>query len=128
MGKSKASTGTKETGGKQAPSAGRAAQPNGQKGGASSKGASQKQQSGGGGQGAQLTGTTDEHYNLVSVLYHSLKGAQTYAQYIRDAEEAGDSELVEFFEDMQEEERMRSDRAKELLGRRLGGGGDDEGE
>jgi hypothetical protein len=128
MGKSKASTGTKETGGKQAAGGGRAAPPNAQKGGATSKGAQQRQQSGGGGQSAQLTGTTDEHYNLVSVLYHSLKGAQTYAQYIRDAEEAGDSELVEFFEDMQEEERMRSDRAKELLGRRLGGGGDDEGE
>jgi hypothetical protein len=123
MGKSKASTSTKGSGGKQAASAGRAAPPTGQKSGAPSK-AQQRQRSG----GSQLTGTKDEHYNLVSVLYHSLKGAQTYAQYIRDAEEAGDSELVEFFEDMQEEERMRSDRAKELLGQRLGGGGDDEGE
>ena len=67
----------------------------------------------------ELTGTPDAHYNLVSVLYHSLKGAQTYAQYIRDAEEAGDTELVEFFEDVQEDEQIRADRAKELLARRL---------
>lgn len=79
----------------------------------------------------ELTGTADADYNLVSVLYHSLKGAQTYAQYIQDAEEAGDTELVEFFEDVQEDEQIRADRAKELLARRLGrmaGAGDGEDE
>ena len=51
--------------------------------------------------GERTTGTPDEQYNLVSVLYHSLKGAQIYAQYTKDAEEAGDTELASFLRDVQ---------------------------
>jgi hypothetical protein len=65
------------------------------------------------------TGTRDEHYNLISVLYHLLEGAATVGQYIRDAEEAGDQELVQFFKDWQEEQRNFSERAKNLLGSRM---------
>ncbi|HEY2922136.1 MAG TPA: hypothetical protein VGK77_24410 [Candidatus Binatia bacterium] len=32
--------------------------------------------------------TRDEHYDLVSVLYHALQGDDTLAQYIDDAEGA----------------------------------------
>jgi hypothetical protein len=32
--------------------------------------------------------TRDEHYDLVSVLYHSLQGDETLDQYIEDAEAA----------------------------------------
>lgn len=67
----------------------------------------------------QVTGTRDENYNLVSVLYHLLKGAATVEQYIRDAQEAGDQELVRFFKDWQEEQRNFSERAKNLLGSRM---------
>jgi hypothetical protein len=42
----------------------------------------------------QMTGTRDEQYNLVSVLYHTLQGAETYEQYLQDAQQAGDQELV----------------------------------
>jgi hypothetical protein len=69
--------------------------------------------------GEKVTGVRDEHYNLVSILYHSLQGAQTYDTYISDAEGAGDQELAQFFREVQEEERRRSVRAKELLGRKL---------
>jgi rubrerythrin len=69
--------------------------------------------------GEKVTGVRDEHYNLVSILYHSLQGAQTYDTYISDAEDAGDSELANFFRQVQEEERRRATRAKELLGRKL---------
>ena len=72
-------------------------------------------------QGERLTGTPDEHYNLVSVLYHSLKGAQIYAQYVQDAEEAGDSSLASFLRQVQGEEQSRAERAKSLLVSRLGG-------
>ena len=65
------------------------------------------------------TGTTDAHYNLVSVLYHALQGAETCGTYIEDAEEAADQELVDFFEEVQEENRNRAERAKELLAKRL---------
>jgi hypothetical protein len=42
---------------------------------------------------AESTGTPDEHYNLVSVLYHALQGAEIYEEYVEDAEAAGDDEL-----------------------------------
>ncbi len=117
MAKSKASSSTNESAGK------KSAGPKAGRGGAAARGAQGgREQAGGHGKergGREMTGTPDEHYNLTSVLYHALKGAQTCAQYMRDAEEAGDSELAEFFEDVQEAERMRADRAKELLVRRL---------
>jgi len=71
----------------------------------------------------QQTGTTDENYNLVSALYHLLKGASNSEQYIQDAQEAGDQELVQFFKDWQEGQRDLAERAKNLLGSRLGVGG-----
>ena len=48
-------------------------------------------------QGEQITGTRDEHYNLVSVLYHALNAADTCDRYALDAETAGDERLAEFF-------------------------------
>lgn len=70
--------------------------------------------------GEQKTGTKDEHYNLVSVLYHALEGGELYDKYISDAEAAGDDELVQFFRDVQKEETNRGQRAKELAAQRLG--------
>ena len=32
--------------------------------------------------GEGKTGTKDEHYNLVSVLYHALEGGELYDKYI----------------------------------------------
>jgi hypothetical protein len=61
----------------------------------------------------------DELYGIISVLYHALQGAETYAQYEDDAEEAGDDELVAFFQDCQDEELARADRAKTLLMSRM---------
>ncbi len=71
--------------------------------------------------GEGKTGAADEHYNLVSVLYHALQGGEVYDQYIRDAEQAGDDELAGFFRDVQQEEKNRGQRAKSLLGARLSG-------
>jgi hypothetical protein len=61
----------------------------------------------------------DEIYDIVSVLYHALQGAETYDQYIRDAEQRGDQELAQYFREVQEEEIRRALRGKELLARRL---------
>lgn len=66
------------------------------------------------------TGTRDAHYNVISTLYHLLKGASTAEQFIQDAERAGDPELAQFFRDWQEEQRHLAERAKNLLGARLG--------
>lgn len=65
------------------------------------------------------TGTTDVTFDLVSILYHALQGAGTYDQYIRDAEQGGDNDLAQFFRDTKEENKLRADRAKQLLAQRL---------
>jgi hypothetical protein len=68
---------------------------------------------------AEETGQPDEDYGLISVLYHSLQGAETYSQYIQDAEKAGDELLTDFFKSVRDEEVERAARAKELLADRL---------
>ncbi len=65
------------------------------------------------------TGTKDEHYNLVSTLYHSLQGAETCGMYIMDAEEAGDKELVRFFRDTQKAHQKLAEKAKQMLKSKL---------
>ncbi|MFN6566438.1 hypothetical protein A6770_29470 [Nostoc minutum NIES-26] len=69
--------------------------------------------------GDRTTGTSDELYDLVSVLYHALEGAATYEIYSQDAEENGDTELSEFFREIQQQECQWAERAKELLAHRL---------
>ena len=65
------------------------------------------------------TGIPDEIYDIVSVLYHALQSAETYDQYIRDAEQRGDRELAQYFREVQEEEIRHAVRGKGLLARRL---------
>jgi rubrerythrin len=65
------------------------------------------------------TGTRDETYDLVSILYHALQGAETYDQYVRDAEQRGDTDLARFFQDAKAEDQRRAERAKQLLSSRL---------
>ena|SRR5436190_1826692 len=61
----------------------------------------------------------DEVYGLMSVMYHALKGAETYSTYVRDAERADDEELADFFEQCCDEEMARADKAKRLLAERI---------
>ncbi len=63
------------------------------------------------------TGTRDVTYNLVSILYHALQGAETHDQYIRDAEQSGDQELAQFFREVKDRNKQTADRAKQLLAR-----------
>jgi hypothetical protein len=67
----------------------------------------------------RTTGTKDEHYNVVSVLYHALQGAETCTTYLRDAEQAGDEDLARFFREVQGAYRQLGDRSKMLLKQRL---------
>src|ERR687893_2900069 len=66
--------------------------------------------------GQQTTGTRDEHYNLISVLYHALNGADTCDCYALDAETAGDERLAAFFRETQIMQSQIAERAKGLLG------------
>lgn len=61
------------------------------------------------------TGASDTTYDLTSVLYHALQGAQVYDQYIQDAEREGSKELAEFFREVQRQDRERAERAQSLL-------------
>lgn len=70
---------------------------------------------------AGKTGTSDVTFDLVSILYHALQGAETYDRYIKDAERGGDSELTQFFRDTKEENSRRAERAKQLLVKHLSG-------
>ena len=63
-----------------------------------------------------ITGTRDEHYNLISVLYHALHGAETIETYILDAEAAGDERLASFFREAQGMQVQLAERAKGMLG------------
>ena len=69
--------------------------------------------------GVPPTGTPDELYDLVSVLYHALQGGEMNQRYIDDARRAGDEELAAFLEQVQAEDRDRAERAKQLLAGRL---------
>ena len=71
-------------------------------------------------QAEQRTSTCNEHYDLISVLYHLLEGAWKYDTYCKDAEKAGDQALAQFFRDAQRDECARAERAKTLLRERLG--------
>ena len=67
----------------------------------------------------RATGTPNEVYDAVSILYHALESGATIEMYIDDAEAAGDQDLADFFRDVQEEDRRRADRVKDLLSSRI---------
>jgi len=66
-------------------------------------------------EGQRATGTSNPIYNLSSVLFHALEGGASYDTYVEDAEREGDRELVEFFEQVRDEDSRRADRALQLL-------------
>ena len=68
----------------------------------------------------RITGTRDVTYDLISVIYHALQGAETYQTYVEDARATGDGEAEQFFREAQDHLRSLADRGKALLGQRLG--------
>lgn len=66
--------------------------------------------------GEQSTGTRDEHYDLISVLYHALHGAENCELYAADAEVAGRDELAAFFREAQAMHAALAEQAKGHLG------------
>ncbi len=65
------------------------------------------------------TGMRDEHFDIVSALYHALQGAEVSATYMRDARQETDEEVERFFQDVQEMNRQIAQRAKKLLTARM---------
>ena len=64
------------------------------------------------------TGTKDSTYNIVSVLYHTLQGAETIEQYKQDA--SSDQQLSQFLDQAQQQYRQLAEQAKQLLQSKLG--------
>ena len=67
----------------------------------------------------QRTSTNNLYYDLVSVLYHALEGGQTYATYIQDAQQAGDQQLAQFFQQVQQQNNMLANQAQQLISQRM---------
>ncbi len=67
----------------------------------------------------QITGTQDKDYNIIWFTEACLSNALRLEQYIKDAENAGDDELVDFFRRAQAESRKGAEQGKQLLAARL---------
>ena len=52
-------------------------------------------------------------YDLISIQYHALKGAEVYDRYIEDAHDHED--VVEFVRQVRDEDNRRAQRAHALL-------------
>ncbi len=59
------------------------------------------------------TSVPNEVYDLASVLYHALEGAQTYDKYVQDA--GSNQELAEFFRNAKQQDEQRAQEALRLL-------------
>jgi hypothetical protein len=72
------------------------------------------------------TAERDDTYGLISIVYHSLQGAETCAKYEEDARRAKNHELVAFFEDCRIELNERAVQGRSLLAAYLEGVDDDD--
>ena len=59
------------------------------------------------------TGLSNEVYDLASVLYHALQGAQTYDKYMQDA--GSNQALAQFFRNAKQQDEQRAQEALRLL-------------
>jgi hypothetical protein len=66
------------------------------------------------------TRTANEHYDLISIIYHSLQSASVCDMYILDADNCGDRELMEFFQQVKERNCQQAEQAKQLMAQRIG--------
>ena len=69
--------------------------------------------------GGTLTGMPDKDYNILWFTEACLSNVLRLDQYIADAVDANDQELVAFFQRAQHDSRKGADEAKQLLTSRL---------
>jgi hypothetical protein len=65
--------------------------------------------------GSQHTVIDNIVYNLISIEYHALQGAETYAKYLEDAKAQGHQDVAEFISQVHEEDNRRALRAHQLI-------------
>jgi predicted metal-dependent HD superfamily phosphohydrolase len=61
----------------------------------------------------------DPHYDLISILEASLQMVWKVETYAQDAEQAGDTELAQWFRAIQENNRTAGEQGKQMLAQRL---------
>jgi len=67
---------------------------------------------------SQHTVADDIVYDLISIQYHALKGAELYDRYLGDAQHSREHQDVsDFIEQCKKEDEQRAVRAHELLGK-----------
>ncbi len=62
---------------------------------------------------SEHTVADDIVYNLISIQYHALKGAEVYDRYIEDAHDHDD--VVAFIKEVRDQDNQRAQRAHDLL-------------
>ena len=70
-------------------------------------------------EGGDITGTADKDYNIIWFTEQSLSNALRLETYIGDAENAGDTELADFFRRAQHASRKGAEEGKKFLTKRL---------
>lgn len=65
----------------------------------------------------------DKNYNLVTSVQNALNTQWQMSQYRRDAEQEGDQELADYFQEVVDGTSRGADRGKQLLAERLQGEG-----
>ena len=64
------------------------------------------------GQGQQQTGTRNETYDVIAILYHALQGAENCQTYLRDAQ---DGQIRDFIQQALQTQRQLADQGKQVL-------------
>ena len=64
------------------------------------------------GQSSEATGTRDDTYDVISVVYHALQGAENCEIYADDAE---NEQLRSFFQQAFEQQRRLAEQGKQVL-------------
>jgi hypothetical protein len=72
---------------------------------------------------SQHTVADDIVYDLISVQYHALKGAEVYDRYLQDTHSQEHEDVSEFIRQCKEQDEQRALRAHELLGQLTRGHG-----
>lgn len=64
---------------------------------------------------SQHTVADDIVYDLISIQYHALKGAEVYDRYLEDAHSVDHADVTEFIRSCKEQDEQRALRCHELL-------------
>lgn len=65
---------------------------------------------------SQHTVADDIVYDLISIQYHALKGAEVYDRYLEDAHSSDHDEVTEFIRMCKQQDEERAQRCHDLLG------------